>query len=35
MNYETSIYEGEKHGRLPKNYETLIYDGKKYGNLPK
>ena len=26
--YGTSIYEGKKHGRLPKNSETLIYNGE-------
>ena len=34
-NYETSIYEGKKHGRLPKTKKLWFKKEKNYGNIPK
>ena len=34
-NYGTSIYEGKKHGRLPKTMKLIFIMEKNYGYLPK
>ena len=34
-NYRTSIYEGNKHGKLQKTKKFWFIMKKKYGNIPK